>query len=474
MNTKIKKASRIRDGYDETVDPRSILPTLPRTLLERIIRERLDEGDEELAKLIFSVGAEKKDRRTPQAIVTRLMKKYGHSEYGFIENSYGFALDLRRLAGRAAEAASSGNYGFAVELLTRVTESAGPHAYEGDDEECEVMESVDDCLERLAEIARAPQAGNEALGELRSWALQSIDAKWAQEGDSWDMSCLEIAALAARNESDMRVILDICARLTKKRSPDWSEAYRAGRASTIAADLLGRLGDDAMRSAYIDTHLHLADIRKLAVDEAMEARDFDRAIELCRDGVALFRKRDESGTADEFAERLIAAFDMAGKKGDAAMEAESLLIESFSTDRYKSLKKRYPRRASWIAVRDRIIGTLEKRSSTYDLAEIYAIEGMPDRLLAIAEDEESIFEENLAMIGRAYPERAANFIKRDVERKLKNTASRESYARCAESILGYAKYAGKKATEAFFDSLITTYPARRVMREEFEKAREKL
>jgi hypothetical protein len=469
-----KGASRVCDGYDITVDPRTILPTLPRALLERIIKERLDEGDEELAKLIFSVGAEKKDMRTPQAIVSRLLKSYDRGEYGCIEDPYGFALDLRRLAGRAAEAASSGNYGFAVALLTRLIESAAPHTYEGGDEDCEIMESVGGCLEHLAEIARAQQAGTEALGELRSWALQCIDAKWAQEGDSWDMSCLEIAALAARSESDMRVILNICTRFAEKQNPEWSEAYRAERASTIAASLLDRLGDDAERSAYIEEHLHFADIRNLAIDEAMAARDFDRAIELCRDGIALFYQKNKRGTADELAERLVAALDAAGKNAEAAMEAESLLIESFSNERYMSLKKRHPQKESWIAVRDRIIGALEKSGSTYQLAEIYKIERMPDRLLSIVEKNAFLFHKHLATIGRVYPERAADFLKGDVERKLRDTASRESYAHRAEDVLDYAKYAGKKAAEALFDSLIAAYPARRAMREEFERARKSI
>lgn len=473
MSSKNKGMSRMCDGYSESHDPRSILPTLSRSLLARIILERLDEGDEELAKLICSVSVEKKDKRTPQAIVTRLMNRYDHYEYGLIEDPYGFALDLRRLSDRAAEAASSGNYSFAVGLLTGLIENAGPHAYEGDDEDCEIMESVEGCFECLAEIAQEPDAGAGALRELRKWAFQGVDAQWARDGDSWDMSCLELVALAARDGEDERAVLAACSRFTEGKLSEWSAEYRAERASAIAAALLARRGDGAALRGYIDAHLDLADIRRLAVDDAMSARDYDRAIELCRDGVASFRKRDQNGTADDFAERLIKALDVAGKKDAATMEAESLLIESFSRERFQFLKKRYSKRESWITARDRIIKALGKKDSTYNLAEVYKAERMYDRLLSLAEDDEFLFRENIATIGRAYPERAAGFIKRDVERKLKNTASRDSYARCAESILTYGTYAGKKAAEALFDSLIVNYPARRAMREEFERARQK-
>ena len=96
---------------------------------------------------------------------------------------------------------------------------------------------------------------------------------------------------------------------------------------------------------------------------------------------------------------------------------------------------------------------------------------MSERLLALAEKDTSLFGEDLDTIGRAYPERAARFLKSEIERDLRRTASRNAYACIAASILRYGKYAGRKAAEALFDALISAYPARRAMREEFERAR---
>ena len=107
--------SRIRDDSVEVLDPRSILPTLSRSELELIIRERLSEGDDALGKLALSLGAKKADKRTPVAIVQSFLRRHGE-KYGFIEDSYGFSVDQRRLFVRAAEAAENGNQLFAVEL----------------------------------------------------------------------------------------------------------------------------------------------------------------------------------------------------------------------------------------------------------------------------------------------------------------------------------------------------------------------
>ena len=60
----------------EELDPRSIVPTLSRSELERIIRERLDEDDENLGELILSLKAEKSDKRSPSAIVDSLMRRH--------------------------------------------------------------------------------------------------------------------------------------------------------------------------------------------------------------------------------------------------------------------------------------------------------------------------------------------------------------------------------------------------------------
>ena len=96
---------------------------------------------------------------------------------------------------------------------------------------------------------------------------------------------------------------------------------------------------------------------------------------------------------------------------------------------------------------------------------------MSERLLALAEKDEYLFLEYLDPIGRAYPERAARFLKTRIERGLRTTAGRSSYAHSAEDILRYGTYAGEEAAETLFDSLISAYPSRRAMREEFARAR---
>jgi hypothetical protein len=456
----------------EVLDPRSLLASLSRSEFERIIRERLDEGDEYLGELIIALQAEKTDRRSPSAIVDSLMRRHKGRGYDYIEDAYGFGRDLLRLRDRAAVAAAKGDYVFAVQVLVKAIECAAPHAYDGgDDEESPIMDAVERGFERLLGLARSPESDPSALRELGTWALRSVDSQWARDGDSWDMVCLELAAAAARGEADVQAVLELCSRFTEGPRTEWSWTYRAQRAALVAAALLERAGDEMTRRAYIENHLFLADIRMLAVDEAMKTRDYSRAIGLSRDGVKLFREADQDGSADKFAERLIDALDRSGEEEAAALELENLVITTFSSDRFDALKKRHPNRSTWLETRDRIISALEKRNSSHALAMIYKADHMNERLLELAEKDEFIFMEYLDTIGHTYPDRAARFLKNEVERELRRTASRGAYARSAASVLRYGNYAGKKAAEALFDSLISAYPSRRAMREEFAKAR---
>lgn len=132
--------------------------------------------------------------------------------------------------------------------------------------------------------------------------------------------------------------------------------------------------------------------------------------------------------------------------GEAAKEAESLLVASFSSEHLRSLKRRYSKRESWITARNRIIRALGKEDSAYDLAEVYKAKRMYDCHLSLAGDDEFLFRENIAKIDRAYPVRA-DFIKRDIERELRNTASRGSRVRCAESILTYGTCEGRRQVQ---------------------------
>ena len=457
----------------EYLDPRSILASLSRSELERVVRERLDEGDEELGEIILGLKAEKSDARSPSTIVDAVMRRHKSQGYDYIEDAYGFGRDLLRLRDRAADAAAKGDYLFAVRLLSRAIERAAPHAYDGGgDEESPIMDAVEEGFERLSELARASDAGPAALRELGAWAAQGVEARWARDGDSWDMACLALVAEAARGEDAVRATLELCSRFTDNPQPAWEWSYRAGRAALVAAGLMSRVGDMEGRRAYIEAQLALDDIRKLAIDEAMAAEDYPRVAKLCRDGARLAREAGRGGAANEFEERLIEALDRAGAEDEATGELERLVMESFRVDRFEALKGRYSGRESWAKARDRIIAALEGEGGSAEaLAVVFEAEGMVERLLALAEKHEFVFSRHLDAIGRAYPERAARFLKARIEDELRRTGTRGSYERDAESILRYGGFAGKEAAEALFDSLIASYPSRRAMREEFERAK---
>jgi tetratricopeptide (TPR) repeat protein len=457
---------------DATIDPRALLPALSRSKLERIIRERVQEGDDSLGRLIVSVHTEKADKRSPTAIVERLLRRHlVRREYGFIEDSNGFAVDLRRIFDRAENAANSGACRFAVELIEKALEVSAPHAFDGADEEGEIMDAVEEGFEKLTEIAQAPGTDPKALHEIGTWALGGVDVSWARDGDSWDMTCLELAALSARDEMETKGVLARCSRFTENRRPDWDWTYLAERAALAAASLLKRSGDEAERREYIKAHLFLSDIRALAVDEAMAAQDYERAIELCKEGLSTDGAGDGKQSTEALAERLIEALDRRGDTKEAARELEGLVIRSFSQDRFDALKKRYAELSSWSEALDRIIAALGKSRCLHALAAIYEAEDMYKRLLALARKDGFLFERYLDMIGRAYPDEASRFLKHKVERELRSTSSRGTYARSAETILQYSRYAGKKAAEALIDSLIAAYSARRAMREELGRTR---
>jgi hypothetical protein len=463
------------DGYDEYTDPSGLLPSFSRSELERIIRERLEEGDEYLARLVFSVRAEAADKRTPEAIVKRFARRHlVRGEYGYIEDSYSFAVDLRRIFGRAEAAAKNGACRFAIELVEKAIEVAAPHAFDGADEEGEIMGAVNEGFERLTLMAQSPDADPGALRELESWALRGVDAAWAREGDSWELTCLELASLAARGEAESQTVLERCSGFTENPRSEWEWTYRAERAAIIAAALLKRKGDEEARRDYIEAHLSLHDIRTLAADEAMAAQDYSRVIELCNGALSSGGEDDRHRSTEAFAERLIEALDALGKKEEAAYEFERLMVRSFSADRFKALKKRYTKLGSWNDALNRVIADLKKRGSSGALASIYEAERMTDRLLALAEKESCIFREYIDVIGKAYPEKAARYLEREVGRALARTSSRGVYAHNAEEILHYGKYAGKEAAQALMESLIAVYPSRRAMKEELERAKKRL
>ncbi len=462
---------------DASIDPASIVHRLSREELQSLVLECL-ETDDGLARRILQRFAPSKAAKTINAILDRLEREHSDTSWGGIDDPEGLGYELGQMGLKAQAAAEAGDFRTALMIDTIMISRMAGYAFNAGDDDGEIMMQVNDAFRRLDLLA-----GNAGLVEttrlaLREWACDNIDSSWAREGDSWDVSCLALMARASRNSEELKEAFSRCLRFVGKdggteksgrgKSSGYSE-YSAESAIMIAIGLYERMDDQAGRQRFIDENLRFDAVRKLAIDEAVDSGNYDRALTLARDGMKESRETGAFGLIGGYENRIVTILDLAGKSVEASRFLEERCLGEHSIDRFCLLKKRSSDRKKWIETRERILATFEARKDWEHVGDILREEHLGERLLALTDRVPRLFDKYYSFIGKTHPDRVIPFLEKRIPGYFVDAQSRSRYAASAGTFSEYAGYAGKEAACTLIRKLIAEYPNRPAMREELGK-----
>jgi hypothetical protein len=452
-------------------DARMIVEGLSESELRALVLDRLG-ADPELESIILSRFVKGKGLKTLERLFDLALDKAGEPEdYDSWDCCYYSDLmaDLEKIEKEAANALSKGDHARGLQAYFMLIERVATMSNEGDDHDGSLMDGVNGWMEALENYAGGRRASPEGLKLLRDWARGAEVSFWAKKGDSWDESCRQLLIRSARGVAELRTELGKAIRLADVAGKDWHDEYRSKQAALNAIDLFKRIKDSAGRRAFIDSHLHISDVRLIAIDEVVEQMHFEEAESLAREGIAHTKAASRDGTADTFSERVWEILRKAGKHEAAgAFELESFL-DTRSDKWYKRLEQRH--RAIWTEYREGLLGkAISAGFDSRTLADIYATERLYDRLLDLCQKNSGLYEEHYRRLGGTYPIETAAWLKNWIERNSRQAQSRSFYADIGKKIGEYGGYAGAEAAQALVDSLFVRYANRPAMRQEFTKA----
>jgi hypothetical protein len=450
---------------------RKIVDGLSETELRVLVLERLN-GDPELESILLSRYVKGKGLKTLERLFDLALAKAGEpDDYGYWDEAFysDFIMDLEGIEKEAKQALAKGDHDRALQAYFMLIERVAKMSDEGDDHDGSLMSAVNEWMEALHGYAGGKKATPAGLKLLREWARASESSAWAKNGDSWDESCRHILIRCARSATELRAELKKALTLADSGGQGWHDEQRCERAALDSIDLFTRLEDSAGRRAFIDSHLHFPDVRSIAIDEAVKAKDWVKAESLAREGMARTGPAKRYGGSERFSERLWEILRQAKKKEAAAAFELERFLSTQGNDWYRRLKKRYL--DSWTEYREGLFAkAIAVNFGAGVLASLYASERLYDRLLALCEKNERLFELHYHSLGPAYPEETAVWLKGWIERNCQRAQSRSFYVDIGKRIAEYGRYAGGQRAKALVDALMLRYPNRPAMRQEFMKA----
>ena len=449
-------------------DPVALVRKLSREELESLVLERLACGDRGLANSIIARFANS-DAGGARTLVRSLVENSIGNQYGIIDDAWRLSCELEELRKRAKAMKSPGKHMAAFAILRAIVEEVAPDCWEADDHDGVLVGAVQTTLDDIRAFAARPNADPACLTEIGDWARGNVNTRWAVEGDSWDFELILIQLAASRSGKERRQALKVCQAKCMPEGDEWHSSYLAEKCGGAILEALERPEDEVERRAFIDGNMHLDIVRNEAIILALKGDDLETAERLARDGMDRADKKKLSGTADEYADRLVEVLEARGDASAALAFIEERTSKKQSMEWFGKLKARVRMKREWEVVRERIVDSLPSNSRHFK-AQIFSKDGLIERLRELAKQDASLMREYYKQIGRKYPDEAANHLEIGIRKELERTHSRNGYERIATEVREYGGYAGRPAMVKLVDDLVSRYSNRPAMIAELSKA----
>lgn len=284
------------------------------------------------------------------------------------------------------------------------------------------------------------------------------------KGYGWDNDFLRIAASLVSDDKDFTSVMNLL------EKPHASE-YELNDIQLIKYNLLKKIKGDAVADEFLETNLSNPILRRLAIEQSITNRNFEKAIKLAKDGI----KNDEArypGLAKDWYEYLLKTAQAQHDTSKIIEYARFLFVDGFKReqDYYQILKDNVDSQ-QWPSFFEILISDIRKHNR-YDcasrIADIYVREEMWNRLFAVVKEKQSLsytssYEKYLSA---DYAEQLAEMYAKMILIYMEDNMGRGCYQEACRYIRRMKKLGASVQAEKVISTLRTLYPKRKALMEE--------
>ncbi len=360
---------------------------------------------------------------------------------------------------RAWQAKDKNEYLQAVQISFCVMHEMADLLQSSDDSDGIIGGIIDDCLELTGTLVESA----DSLSPNEKQMLVHILLQEAQNSKlaTWNLYLLEIA-IGVVDDNVTRQQWEDCMRILEEReNGQYENSYFAQKVALLKCDLICHLDGEQSRAQFLQAHMELPEIRKMAIREAISQGRFDEALGYAQEGELQDTKKGNPGLVTQWKKLRLEIYKSMGELGLQRHLTEEFAV-SGEYEYYLQLKALYEPE-DWPGVYSRILAELEKgrgwrADSMY--TKLLIEENETTRLLEyIHRHPETVVDYYKYLIGQ-YPSEVYPLFETHIETTMKQASNRNHYKQVCKIIRKLLGAGGRQQAERIIASLRQRYANR--------------
>ena len=232
----------------------------------------------------------------------------------------------------------------------------------------------------------------------------------------------------------------------------------------ITQGIIERLEGAEAAERYRMEHLHVPEIRRTVVEEAIAAERYDLAEKLCLEAIAVDIRHWEPSQWAYCLERI---YEKIGDTAKLTVIVEQIMMKRVPSY-YPKLKALYDAEGTWEQRKESVLNKLSKAYMPHEYAALLAAVGETARLLDVVKENQNLIEPYGKQLAREYPGETYRIYEAYILNESAAVTDRRKYKGVCRVIKSYHAAGGKTEARTMIERLIEMYPRRVAMVDELE------
>ena len=458
----VKKSKSVATQIDELMAKASVeeLKELIRTeatknvIFRNHVLASLEHYDENVSKELY--------QKQLKAMIRSATDRYGFIDWNHAR-SLGRAVD--ELLDSAKKQISWGSYQNAVWICFAVLEEMVDVLNEADDSNGDIGGCVDEAFYVLGEMATTCNS-TAIRRQIFDFCSDKFD-KGVFEGWDWHNGLLSLAAQLAETDDDFDRVMALA---EKKQKSEYSNE----EVQLIKYGLLLDRKGETVANQFLEQNMDNPKFRRMAIEKALEQKNYARAIKLAEDGVKTDMK-DKPGLAKEWYDWLLKIAQAQNDTPKIIEYARYLLIDNFRNEQdYYQILKENVKPEEWETVINSIVHEIKTKRRWYDtelVGNIYIREEKWDKLWEMVKENPSlsVIERYETCLSKHYSEEMTDLYASQILDYLEHNMGRDHYQTACRYIRRMIKLGGKAKADQLITQLRTLYAKRPALMQELDR-----
>ncbi len=386
--------------------------------------------------------------------------------HGFIDwsSTHKVGNEIDELLASAQKQIDNGQPKSAILMATAVMEQLLAAFEFADDSDGELGGCIDAAFQLLTALAQKPP--EEIRKMILDYCLTAF-ARRTYSGWDWHMDMLTLAASLVKTEVEVARIFELIESVYHSKN-------EIERIQKVKYTLLWQTRGESVAEAYLTENLENPAFRRLALQKALDNKNYERATVLATDGV----KQDLSYRRRPVGEwhRWLLQIALAQHHTPQIVEYARLLFLNNIGDRpaHYQLLKQHVNPAKWRSFVEDLLAEIAADKQWVDtalMADIFISEAWWERLLELVEASPrlDVLDRYAQHLAKEYPDELVELYAEAVLTYMERSTSRSHYQEACRYIRKIIKLGAKRRAHEVIAFLRAKYPRRKALLEELNK-----